>query len=171
MSVSALGALTGRDVVLRAELVDVDKLVDTNALVSGHLDVTQHRISMLIDTAEAFLKDLIAARSSANGGNILTTPASANLQSLIGALNVTMDGQYLFAGINTQWRPIQDYAPGSTSKNAVDAAFLATFGFAQTSPAASSITAANMQTFLDTTFEAEFDDPAWNTNWSTASTR
>ena len=28
-----LGALTGRDVVLRAELVDVDKLVDTNALV------------------------------------------------------------------------------------------------------------------------------------------
>ena len=28
-----LGALTGRDVVLRAELVDVDKLVDTNVLV------------------------------------------------------------------------------------------------------------------------------------------
>ena len=56
---------------------------------------------MLIDTAEAFQKDLFAARNSANGGNVLMTPASANLQSLIGALNVTMDGQYLFAGINT----------------------------------------------------------------------
>ena len=164
-----LGALAGRDVVLRAELVEVDKLVDTNVLVSGHLDVEQQRISMLIDTAEAFQKDLFAARSSANGGNVLMTPASANLQSLIGALNVTMDGQYLFAGTNTAVAPIQNYAPGSTNKSAVDAAFLATFGFAQTSPAASGITAANMQTFLDTTFKAQFDDPAWGTNWSTAS--
>jgi flagellar hook-associated protein 3 FlgL len=45
----SLGALTGRDVVLRAELNDVDKLVDTNALVSGHLDVTQQRLGALID--------------------------------------------------------------------------------------------------------------------------
>src|SRR5207344_2547601 len=118
-----LGALTGRVVVLRAELVDVDKLVDTNVLVSGHLDVQQQRIGMLIDTAEAFQKDLFAARNSADGGNVLKTPASANLQSLLGALNVTMDGQYLFAGTNTAVAPMQNYAPGSTSKSAVDAAF------------------------------------------------
>ena len=71
MSVSSLGALAGRDVVLRAELVDIDKLVDTNALVSGHLDVAQQRVGMLIDTAEAFQKDLLAARNSANGGSII----------------------------------------------------------------------------------------------------
>jgi len=92
----SLGALTGRDVVLRAELVDVDKLVDTNALVSGHLDVAQQRVGELIDTAEAFQKDLLAARNSANGGNIIGQPAGANLDSLIATLNVTMDGQYLF---------------------------------------------------------------------------
>jgi flagellar hook-associated protein 3 FlgL len=163
-----LGALTGRDVVLRAELVDVDKLVDTNVLVSGHLDVQQQRIGMLIDTAEAFQKDLFAARNSADGGNVLMTPASANLQSLLGALNVTMDGQYLFAGTNTAVAPMQNYAPGSTSKIAVDAAFSGTFGFAQNSPSASTITAGNMQTFLDTTFKTLFDDPAWG-QWSTAS--
>ena len=33
----------------------------------------------------------------------------------------------------------------------------------------STITAAQMQTFLDTTFDAEFASPAWNANWSTAS--
>ncbi len=164
-----LGALTGRDVVLRAELVDVDKLVDTNVLVSGHLDVQQQRIGMLIDTAEAFQKDLFAARNSADGGNVLKTPASANLQSLLGALNVTMDGQYLFAGTNTAVAPMQNYAPGSTSKNAIDAAFFGTFGFAQNSPSASTITAGNMQTFLDTTFKTLFDDPKWGQNWSTAS--
>jgi flagellar hook-associated protein 3 FlgL len=33
---------------------------------------------------------------------------------------------------------------------------------------ASGISAANMQTFLDTTLQTEFDDPAWGANWSTA---
>ena len=110
----------------------------------------------------------MAARSSASGGTIIAQPASANLQSLIATLNVTMDGQYLFGGINTGTAPMQDYAPGSPSKMAVDAAFLATFGFAQNSPTASSITAAAMQTFLDTTLAAQFANPAWGTNWSTA---
>ena len=123
---------------------------------------------MLIETAEAFQKDLLAARNSANGGSIIAQPASANLQSLLATLNVTMDGQYLFGGINTGVAPMQDYAAGSPSKTAIDAAFLATFGFAQNSPLASGITAADMQTFLDTTLQAEFADPAWGANWSTA---
>ena len=140
-------------------LEDVDKLVDTNALVTGRLDVTQERLSALIDTAKSFQKDLLAARNSANGGNIIAQPAAANLQSLIATLNVTMDGQYLFAGINTAVQPMTNYAAGSTSKTAIDAAFLALFGFAQNSPAVSTITAAKMQTFINTTFEAQFDDP------------
>jgi flagellar hook-associated protein 3 FlgL len=32
----------------------------------------------------------------------------------------------------------------------------------------STITTTQMQTFLDTTFDAEFASPAWNTNWSSA---
>lgn len=165
----SLGALAGRDVVLRAELVDIDKLVDTNALVGGHMDVAQQRVSVLIETAEAFQKDLLAARNSANGGGIIAQPASANLQSLIATLNVTMDGQYLFGGINTGVAPIAEYAAGSPSKTAIDAAFLATFGFAQNSPLTSGITAVDMQNFLDTTLQTEFADPAWGANWSTAS--
>jgi len=93
-----LGALAGRDVTLRAGLNDVDKLVDTNALVGGRLDTAQQRVGELIDTAEAFQKDLLAARNSANGGNIIAQPASSNLDSLMATLNVTMDGQYLFRG-------------------------------------------------------------------------
>jgi flagellar hook-associated protein 3 FlgL len=164
-----LGALAGRDVTLRAELLDVDKLVDTNALISGRLDISQQRVGELISTAQSFQKDLFAARNSANGGNVILQPSRANLDSLIGALNVTTDGQYLFGGINTGVQPMTGYAAGSTSKNAVDAAFLANFGFTQTDPAVSGISAAAMQNFVDTTFKAQFDDPAWGANWSTAS--
>lgn len=164
-----LGALAGRDVTLRAELLDAEKMVDTNALVAGRLDVAQQRVSELISTAQAFQKDLFAARNSANGGNIILPSAKANLGGLLATLNVTMDGQYLFGGINTSVQPVTDYAAGSAAKSAIDAAFLAKFGFAQNAPAAANISAADMQSFLDTTFKAQFADPAWGTNWSTAS--
>jgi flagellar hook-associated protein 3 FlgL len=165
----SLGALAGRDVVLRAELVDVDKLVDTNGLVSGRLDTAQQRVGELLSTAQSFQKDLLAARNSANGGNVISQSAGSNLESLVATLNVAMNGQYLFGGINCGVSPMLDYAPGSPAKTAIDAAFVGTFGFAQSSPLVPSITAAAMQTFIDTTLQTEFDDPAWGANWSTAS--
>ncbi|MGY3120895.1 flagellin-like hook-associated protein FlgL [Bradyrhizobium sp. S3.14.4] len=158
-----LGATTGSDVTLRADLSFADQLVDTNGLVSGRLDTTQNRITQLGATATSFLKDLIAARSTDGGGRIILPPASANLQDLIGALNVSYNGSYLFSGVNTQNTPITAYTAGSASKNQVDADFLATFGFSQSSASVSTITPAQMQTFLNTTFDAEFASPAWNT--------
>lgn len=167
-----LGATTGGDVTLRADMSFADQLVDTNGLVAGRLDVTQDRITQLSSTATDFLKDLIAARSTDGGGRIILPPASSNLQDLIGALNISYNGSYLFSGINTQNQPITPYAAGSASKNQVDADFAAApptgFGFSQSSPSVSSITPAQMQTFLNTTFDAEFASPAWNTNWSSA---
>ncbi|MET4386173.1 flagellar hook-associated protein 3 FlgL [Bradyrhizobium sp. F1.4.3] len=163
-----LGATTGGDVSLRADMSFADQLVDTNGLVAGRLDVTQNRMTELGSTASDFLKDLIAARSTDGGGRIVLPPASANLQDLIGALNVSYNGSYLFSGINTQNAPITAYAAGSASKNQVDADFSAFFGFSQSSASVSSITPAQMQSFLNTTFDAEFASPAWNTNWSSA---
>ena len=164
-----LGALAGRDVTLRAELLDMEKLVDTNALVGSRLDVAQERVSQLIETAQSFQKDLLAARNSANGGGIIAQPAASNLQSLLTTLNVAMDGQYLFGGINTGQEPMTSYEAGSPSKTAIDAAFTATFGFAPGAVGSESITPAAMESFLNNAFATEFADPAWGTNWSSAS--
>jgi flagellar hook-associated protein 3 FlgL len=164
----ALGAKTGRDVSLRADMDFLNQLVDTNGLVSGRLDVTQNRITEFGSTAQEFLSSLIAARDTANGAAIILPSASANLQDLIGGLNASYNGSYLFGGTNTQTLPIANYAAGSTSKNAIDAAFSGFFGFAQTSPSVSTITPAQMQTFL-TNLDTQFTSPAWNANWSSAS--
>jgi flagellar hook-associated protein 3 FlgL len=163
-----LGTSTGRDMALRADMSFMDQIVDTNGLVSGRLDVTQNRITQLGSTAQEFLKNLIAARDADSGARMILPSASANLQDLVGALNASYNGSYLFGGINTQNAPIANYAAGSTSKNAVDADFLSTFGFSQSSGSVSSITPAQMQNFLNTSFDAEFASPAWNTNWSSA---
>lgn len=164
-----LGALTGRNVTLRAELTEMDKLVDTNALVGARLEVGQERLSQLIKSAQSFQGELLAARNSANGGGIIGQSATTNLESLLATLNVAMDGQYLFGGINTGEQPMTPYENGSASKTAIDAAFTAAFGFAPGAAGTESILPGAMETFLDNAFAAEFDDPAWGTNWSTAS--
>jgi len=163
-----LGTGTGRDVALRADFNFADQLVDTNELVSGRLDVTQNRITQLGTTASEFLKNLIAARDADSGAKIILPSASANLQDLIGALNVSYNGSYLFGGINTQTVPVTNYTAGSASKNKVDADFLATFGFSQSAAGVGTITPAQMQNFLNNTLDPEFASPAWNTNWSAA---
>jgi len=163
-----LGTATGRDVALRADFNFADQLVDTNELVSGRLDVTQNRITQLGTTASEFLKNLIAARDADSGAKIILPSASANLQDLIGALNVSYNGSYLFGGINTQTVPVTSCTAGSASKNQVDADFLATFGFSQSAAGVSTITPAQMQNFLDNVLDPEFASPAWNANWSSA---
>jgi flagellar hook-associated protein 3 FlgL len=164
-----LGALTGRNVSLRAKLEEIDKITDTNALVGGRLDVVQERLSQLISTAQSFQQDLLVARNSDNGGGIIAQPSASNLASLLATLNVAMDGQYLFAGINTGMAPTAPYEAGSASKNAIDAAFTAAFGFAPGDPGSDAIQPAAMENFLDTAFANEFADPAWGINWSSAS--
>jgi flagellar hook-associated protein 3 FlgL len=166
-----LGANTGSDVGLRAALNFGDQLIDTNGLVKGRLDVTQNRITSLGSTAQDFLNSLIAARDTDNGARIILPSASANLQDLISSLNASYNGSYLFGGTNTQNVPVGPYVAGggSTSSAKVQADFTAAFGFNQSSASVNTITPAAMQTFLNTTFDAEFTGTPWTTNWSSAS--
>ena len=60
------------------------------------------------------------------------------------------------------------YGPNSASKTAVDDAFKATFGMAQTDPGAAAITADQMSSFLSTSFADLFSAASYGANWSTA---
>jgi flagellar hook-associated protein 3 FlgL len=93
------------------------------------------------------------------------------LQSLISTTNTTSNSQYVFAGINSRVAPMADYfsSTPSAAKTAIDAAFQTAFGCLPTDPAASSITAAQMQTFLSGPFAAQFSGANWTANWSSAS--
>lgn len=167
-----LGARTGQSVELRQEMARINTILDTNGLVSARLDTTQAALSSLHGVAEDFLGVLIAVRENPRAAEVVAPQAALNLKSLTGTLNANLNGQYLFAGINTDVPPMQDYAgpPASAAKGAVDAAFAGFFGFPQTDAAnVAGITQAQMETFLDTVMPTLFADPAWGTTWSTAS--
>jgi flagellar hook-associated protein 3 FlgL len=166
----SLGSKAGHTVSLRQEHARLEAIIDSNNSVATRLDSSQLVLETMAKDAEAFFNHLLTGRSS-GGQRVLQDEAASALSSLIGLLNTQINGAYLFAGINTDVKPIPEYdqVPAASNKQAVDAAFLAEFGIAQSDPAVSTILPADMQTFLDTAFADLFADPEWGNSWSQAS--
>jgi flagellar hook-associated protein 3 FlgL len=165
----ALGVRTGQSVSLSRDLARLQGMVDTNELVAARLSSTQDALSGITTIAQNFLKTLTSSLSGDIKPALTLTEAKATLESLTTTLNTSYNGERLFAGINTDVEPINDYtAAGSPNKAAFDADFLAFFGFAQSDPAAANITSAQMDTFITTVVEPQFLGAGWQTNWSNA---
>jgi len=164
-----LGSRSKLLVSLHAESSSLETLTETNKLVSTRLDTTQSKLDSIQSSAENVLNSLLTLSSSDVSAGTVQELGKNELSSLISQMNSSLGGNFLFAGTNTDIRPIVDYtAPSSSAKAAVAAAFFSKFGFAQSSPNVSGISGTDMQDFLDDQFSALFQDPNWNADWSSA---
>jgi flagellar hook-associated protein 3 FlgL len=167
---ASLGYKTGQTLSLRQDYARLKTIIDTNVLVSSRLSTTQASLTSLTQDAQLFVSQLIAARNADTGPAVVQVQAEAALNSFTNLVNVAVDGAYLFAGINADVKPLNEYLdPASLNRQAVANAFLASFGTTQDDAANDAITAADMQTFIDGAFSDLFEDPAWGTDWSAAS--
>lgn len=170
---ASLGYKVGQTISLRQDHARLTTMIDTNAVVSTRLSTTQAALKAISEDAQLFVGQLIGARNSDTGPAVVQAQAKAALTSFISALNTALDGAHLFAGINADVKPITDYYANPTAPNrqAVADAFFANFATTTSDPAIESITAADMQSFLDGDFADLFEDPAWSTDWSSASSQ
>lgn len=166
-----LGSRNGFVVDIRAQLGFVDALLNTNVVVETRADATQIALENMVKETESLFEATTAARSDQVSADLVKNIATEGSKAIASSINTSVDGVYVFSGINSETPPVKDYfgVPKPASRQAVDAAFLAEFGFAQTDPAVSTISAAAMESFIDNAFSNLFDDPAWATNWSSAS--
>lgn len=165
----ALGARTGETVSLARDVSRLNGIIDSNSLVSSRLSSTQTILSQLTDRAETLRSTLSVAVSGSSDHSVLQADGAAMLGLLTSTLNTSINGQFLFAGINTDVKPVADFSdPASPSKVAFDTAFQAYFGFAQTDAAAATITSTQMDDFLTNVVEPQFLGAGWNANWSSA---
>ncbi|TYC58649.1 flagellar hook-associated family protein [Rhodobacterales bacterium] len=165
-----LGAKTGESVTLRAEFGFLNGIIDTNALTASRLDTSQAAMGDMMTDAQDFLATLVALRETGGSSEIVQSAAEGKMGLMISRLNTQINGSYVFAGINSDQRPIADYSdPGSANKVAADAAFLGEFGMTQGDPLVSSISPAAMDAYLNGNFDTMFADPSWGTTWSSAS--
>ncbi|MBN9070476.1 MAG: flagellar hook-associated family protein [Rhizobiales bacterium] len=165
----SLGARTTQSISLNRDMARLDGIVDQNSLASTRLTTTQDALSQLIGRAQSLRSTLSAGLSGNAASSISMADAKTTLSTMTSMLNTTVNGEYIFAGINTDVRPLGDYtATGSPAKAAFDAGFQGFFGFSQNDPAAANITSAQMESFLDTVVVPQFMGTDWQANWSDA---
>ncbi|MEO5323403.1 flagellar hook-associated family protein [Mesorhizobium sp. CC13] len=164
----ALGARTAQSVTLNRDLERLSGIVDSNGLVSSRLAATQKGLIQIGDAAQSFLSSLTSSASGDAAYALTQKSARSTLDTLTSVLNTSLNGEYLFAGTNTDVRPLNDFEPGSPAKAAFDAAFAGYFTFAKDDPAAQGITAAQMDDFLTTVVEPMFLGAGWQGTWSNA---
>jgi len=168
----AIGHSAGQTVSLRHEHARLQTIIDTNGLAATRLDATQAALTSLTDSARSFLDQLVASRNNADmGPQVMQAQARTGLTAYTTTLNTSVNGAYLFAGINADVKPIADYdqTPPAANKQAVANAFMTAFGISQSDPGVANISTAAMQTFLDGPFAGLFDPAAWSATWSSAS--
>ncbi|MBX9741567.1 MAG: flagellar hook-associated family protein [Beijerinckiaceae bacterium] len=167
----ALGLDSSVSVNLNQQIQRLDTIKTLNANVSARLDTTQTNLDSIGQIVGDVMQLLVRAKAPGVDLALIKQSATDALKSMNDKLNTSYNGQFLFAGVNTDVLPVSS-DPGAataTGKLAVDAAFLAEFGFAQDDPAAVNIPKATMDAFLDGTFEALFDDTNWRASFSSAS--
>jgi flagellar hook-associated protein 3 FlgL len=164
-----LGARTSQSVSLSRDLERLNGIIDSNGLVKSRLAATQNALGQIASAAQTFFGTLTAASSGDASATVTSTDAKSTLNALTSILNSSLNGEHLFAGINTDVKPLNDFAAaGSPNKTAFDAAFQTHFGFTQSDPAAANITKAQMDNFLTAVVEPQFLGAGWQTNWSSA---
>jgi flagellar hook-associated protein 3 FlgL len=164
-----LGSRTGQAVSLSRDVDRLNGLVDSNNLISTRLTATQDALGQINDLTQTFLSALTADKGSGVASTVTQEAAQTALSSVTSILNTSVNGEYLFAGINTDVQPISDVgADGSLAKQALDTAFQTHFGFPPSDPAAANITAADMNNFVDQLVADQTTDPEWTNNWSKA---
>jgi flagellar hook-associated protein 3 FlgL len=166
----ALGTRTAQSVSFTRDLERISGIIDSNGLTAARLAASQDAMEQLSGAAQSFLSTLTTSSSGDAIGNVTRDSARTTLSALTDILNTSFNGENIFAGINTDVKPLNDFtAPGSPAKASFDAAFIAHFGFDQNDGAAATISAADMNAFIDTQLEPLFMGAGWTNDWSNAS--
>jgi flagellar hook-associated protein 3 FlgL len=163
-----LGEKHGRLVSLTKDVERLGAILETNARVTGRLKFAQEVVGQIGKLEQNLLTTLTSSIGGSVDPSITASAARLALDDLTGALNTSFDGDYIFAGVNTDAQPVAKYENSATSA-AVNAAFQTYFGFAKTDPQAGFVSAAQMESFITAEVEPLFMGSNWSSSISSAS--
>lgn len=172
-----IGGATSTVVDLTRDSLRLQSIKSTNAIATQRLEASQEALDQMATAADEMNEALIALSGTSNTSNLETAiqTITNSLDTFTSMANTSLGGEYLFSGINTDVQPIQEYDDGSAAKASFDAAFVAHFGFTQTNPLTTGITAADMEAFITNKIEPMYSgtdpDPTvdrWTSDWSSA---
>lgn len=167
----ALGSRSSVSVDLQEQVKRIDTIKSMNANVGSRLQATQDALDSVRSLLGTVMDQFAQAKTAGGSMSLAQKAARDALSQLNDKLNASFNGQYLFAGVNTDVKPVSSSPddPSSPGKAAVDASFSAQFGMTQSDPNVASITPADMNAYLSGPFGDLFSDTGWRSSFSAAS--
>ena len=169
----SLGAFSSSTVTVENQISFIEQTKVTNSFVENRLSTMQLSMNAMVNDANEFISAVTTELTGSLDKGLLSTVGKSALSRLSSTMNVSLGGEYLFSGINSDSEAIYDYhgASGGAAKAAVQNAFVTEFGFAVTDPSAASITPTAMKSFIDGAFSDLFNDANWDSLWTGSSDR
>jgi flagellar hook-associated protein 3 FlgL len=171
----SLGGNVSESIDFTREVSRIDSIVSSNSIAAGRLTASQNALSDMSTQSQDFLDQLLALRGNQTSDNVTLSQNTANsaLSALVGDANTMVNGEYIFAGINTDVQPMTDNSDAAVS--AINDALTNYMG-SLVPPVTSTadLTNAQMTDFIQNTVQPMFTDdssPApdnW-ASWSSAS--
>jgi flagellar hook-associated protein 3 FlgL len=162
-----LGASIGRLTVLSGDVSRISSIVSSNNLAAARLETTQASLDAVRAGLETLAETFGAGVQTTQTRSIAAQAARNALAGFTSALNASVNGEHVFAGINSSEPPFAD-ASGMQAVTQVDAAFLAYFGFDKSDAATTSITSVDFNTFLETAVAPIFESAVWESSITSA---
>lgn len=111
---TALGASATTTLTLRSRLAETDAYLTSNVLLEGRLQVQLQAVNEIRDEVSDLLGTVLAnATSQSTGAGTLQIQARTALEAVIAQLNVSFNGEPLFAGTRSGTLPVTLYAEPS----------------------------------------------------------
>ena len=154
----ALGATTSRSLDLTRDVLRIKSMLTTNSLATQRLESSEEALSKMSGLGQKILDSLIGIGGSSDSTNlsVARTSIQSALDTFASFANTSVNGEYLFAGINSDIKPFENVAAqGSAVQVAFDAE-LAKFLTDNAIASRSDMSEQDMSDFLDL-MEAKFD--------------
>ncbi len=163
----ALGSNTALSVNLTRDVSRIDSILGSNSIASQRMTSSQTALTGMGTQAQKLMDQLVALRGSTDSTSIALTQqvATSALSSVIASGNTMVNGEYLFAGTNTDVQPMTDK---STSTNAAIQTALSAYATAN-GTTIDKLTGAQMKDFITTKVEPMFTSDSGWASWSSAS--
>ena len=107
-----LGRATADAVSFRAQETSLDRMLQSNKLVTQRLELMDDTLARIQKSAEAVRDQLIPGITDAAFFASAKQVTEAAMDEFVGAMNLSVGGQYLFSGSQTDIRPINPFGEG-----------------------------------------------------------
>ncbi len=170
----ALGTSTSLNVNLTRDVSRIDSILSSNSIANQRMTSSQTALTDMGSQAQKLMDQLVALRGNTDSNSITLTQqiATSSLSNVIASGNTMVNGEYLFAGTNTDVQPMTDNSAAVNTQIQADLSTYASGLYPAASPpsaAVGQLTAAQIKSFITTNVEPKFTTDSNWASWSSAS--